>query len=269
MQNHDFCKQRASLVSQHKRSEIDDVRNFFHGNVCDRVMRAWLFGGDPRPGVMPGMVEEYFGRCLDEIKEKAEGVVRWRSRSDRAELMEYCTTLLTRLEPYLLKWVIPYDYAPEYRFSVPLRIPYLDGDLVFIELVGGIDILIRITMPDGTIRWRAFDLKATANPDYVRKVRGQGVFYDIAILASFGASPIDFTFLQPMVERNPYEVVTVSDADRRSMLARIKDVAHDRWRGDDAPKPDASGCNRCPVRGACSKYAGVGGFVPVRARRAV
>lgn len=266
LSHHEICKQRASLIAQQKRSAVDDVRNFFHGNVCDRIMRAWLSGPDPQPNVMPGMVEDYFEHCLDEIKEKESGVVRWRSVTDRRDLMEYCRELLIRLEPYLTKWILPYEYSPEYRFSVPLRIPYLDGDLVIVELVGGIDILVRINLPDGTVAWRAYDLKATANPDYVRKVRGQGVFYDIAILASFGTSPLDFTFIQPMVPKRPYEIVTVSDADRRQMLARIKDVAHDRWRGDDAPKPDAAGCSYCPVKGACSKFAGVGGFVPVRAR---
>ena len=194
------------------------------------------------------------------------GVVRWRSRTDRSELTVFCQDLVTRLEPYLEQWVLPYEYAPEYRFSVPIHIPYLDGELIEIELRGGIDILVRLG--NDPSQWRAFDLKATKDPNYVRKVRGQGVFYDIAIIASFGVAPVDFVFLQPMVEGRPYEIIDVSAADRRSMMARIIEYAHDCWRGDDTPKPDAAGCSWCPVRGACRKFSATSAplFTPVRAR---
>jgi len=272
LSNHEYCKQKAVLIRQHKKSPTDNVRNFFHGTVCDRVMRAWLSEPDPTPGAMPGMVEDFIDLCAEELRAEESGVVLWKSRTDRAEMTEFCKTLVTRLEPMLVKWVLPFDYEPEYRFQVPIRVPYLDGTPAEIELVGGIDVLVRLPAYGSASdlpRWQAYDLKATANPDYVRKTLAQGIFYDLAILAGFGRAPDEFTFLLPMVEDRQFVAAGVTDADRRSMLARIVAVAHDRWRGDDAPKLDAAGCSWCPVRGACRKFSprAVGAFTPVRASR--
>jgi len=208
------------------------------------------------------MVEEYISVCLDDLKVEESGVVRWRSRTDRSELLKFCQTLVTRLEPYLIRDVLPYDYAPEHRFRVPFRIPYLDGTPTEIELVGGIDVLVCRSEN----HWVVYDLKATANPDYIRKTLGQGIFYDISVLASFGHSPKEVGFWQPMVTERPYVSANVTDEDRRSMLSRIVNVAHDRWRGEDSPKLSAAGCAWCPVKGPCTKMNnGIGAFRPVRA----
>lgn len=250
LQNHELCKHRAMLQRRGGRSPVTDIRNFFHGTVCDRTMRWWLESDDPLPGQMADMVEEFIDRCLTEAEENGEGVVRWKSRTDRDEMTKQCRFIMRRLEPMLLKLVIPYEYQPEMRFKVPIRIPYLDGSPAEVDLVGGIDIAVRRPAE----RWFAYDLKATANPDYIRKTLAQGIFYDIAMLAMFGKSPEHFAFLQPAVVDNPIVVAKVSDEDRASMLARITRVAHDRWRGDDAPKKDNEGCSYCPVRFACSKF---------------
>lgn len=251
LQNHELCKHRAMLQRHGGRSPLTDIRNFFHGTVCDRTMRAWLESDDPQPGQMEQMIEDYIERCLVEAKETGDGVVKWKSRTDREEMTAQCQFIMRRLEPMLLRLVIPFEYQPELRFKVPVRIPYLDNTPAEVNLVGGIDITVR--RPN--IRWFAYDLKATANPDYIRKTLAQGIFYDLAMLAMFGKSPEHFAFLQPAVVSNPIVMCQVSDADRASMMARITRVAHDRWRGDDAPKPDNEGCSYCPVRFSCAKFS--------------
>jgi PD-(D/E)XK nuclease superfamily len=267
LQAHTICKQRAMLQRRGGRSPITDIRNFFHGTVCDRVMRAWLESDDQRAGQMPQMVDDYMERCLDEAKENGEGVVRWKTRTDKKEVATFCKALLTRLEPMLQQLVLPYEYQPELRFKVPIRIPYLDGHPAEIDLVGGIDIAVRRSVDPA--RWFAYDLKATRNPDYVRKTLGQGIFYDIAMLAMFGKSPEEFAFLQPAVDSNPIVPIRVSNDDRVSMLARIKEVAHDRWRGDDAPTKDTGACSWCSVKFACVKFStSATVFAPVRGRSA-
>jgi hypothetical protein len=265
LQTLEFCSHKANLMRAGNKSATTDIRNFFHGNVCDRVMRAWLSTPNPLPGQMPGMVEEYILLCLEEAKETGDGVVRWRNAGDRAKLAEHCRIVLTGLEPMLLKWVVPYDYEPEHRFKVPIRIPYLDNKtLTEIYLTGGIDILVRESeVPEV---WSAYDLKATADPNYLNKTLGQAIFYDLAIRAKFGKSPRRFAFLQPAVSQNPFADVVISDQDRMDMLARIVKVAHMRWRNEDVPKVDSAGCSMCPVKSACRKMReGVGLFKPVRA----
>jgi phage gp16-like protein len=263
LQAHEMCKHRAMLQRRGGRSPITDIRNFFHGTVCDRIMRAWLESDDPAPGQMAPMVDEYIVRCLDEAKNKGEGVVRWKSAADRAEMTEFCRLVVSRLEPILFRLVIPYEYQAEMRFKVPIRIPYLDGTPAEVDLVGGIDILTRRSEK----MWYPYDLKATANPDYVRKILGQGIFYDLVILAMFGSVPQEFGFIQPAVENNQVVSVKVSNEDRVSMLSRITQVAHDRWRGLDEPKPDSEGCSYCPVKFQCKKFSPQASvFTPKRGR---
>lgn len=264
LQTMELCSHKANLMRTGKKSEVTDIRNFFHGTVCDRVMRSWLLSDDPLPGQMPGMVEEFIVRCLDEAKETGDGVVRWRNAGDRAQVAEHCRTVLTGLEPMLLKWVVPFSYEPEHKFKVPIRIPWLDNKtLVEIYLTGGIDILVRESEVPQV--WTAFDLKATKDPSYLNKTLGQAVFYDLAIKAMFGVSPRRFSFLQPAVVQRPFADVVVSDKDRIDMLSRIVDVAHRRWRNEDIPKSGSAGCSTCPVRQACKKFTnGMGVFKPVR-----
>ncbi len=271
LQAFELCAQKAKLLRQRRRSSVADVRSFFHGQVADRVMRSWLSEPDPQPGAMPDMVEPMIERCLAERAEEGEGVVRWRSGTDRSEMAGYCRELLRRLEPYLVRDVLPFNYEPEHRFRVPLRIPYLDGSPAEVELIGGIDVLVqhpaRAVGYDPT--WAVYDLKATDNPDYIRKTLGQGIFYDIAVLAAFGRSPIEVGFWQPMVVEQPYVSAQVSDNDRRSMLARVVSVAHGRWRGEEEPRSDAEHCSYCPVKAACRKFSPTEAsvFAPVRSRR--
>lgn len=237
-----------------KRSPNKDLRGYFHGTVADRVMREWL--ANPVPGSMASMVEPTIELCLSEAKDNQEGRVRWKGREDRDYMTLYVEELVTRLEPWLVANVIPYDYQPEHRFRVPIRVPYLDGTPIVITLIGGIDILVRESEPDNV--WAAYDLKATKNDSYVNSVLGQAVFYDLAIRAAFGASPRTFAFVQPMCKTS---VVTanITDDDRRALMARIQKMTHSIWRREFDVRGDMKPCARCPVNYACSRFNPIGG----------
>lgn len=252
LQTNELCKQKRHLMGQRKQSPVQNVRNFFHGNVADRCMRKWLDSDNPQPGEMVSWVDDMIEQLLAEQKERGEGVVRWKHRDDRSDMADYVRTLLGRLEPFLLRDVLPYDYQPEYRFRVPVRIPDLAGNLSEIDLVGGMDILVRESEPQNI--WAGYDLKATQNPDYLAKTLGQGIFYSLAQLAERGAPFRTFAFVQPMVEKNPLAYVSITDADMAQMLQRITRVAHDIWRGDNAPKKGLEGCAWCPVKAACERF---------------
>ncbi|MFA7264767.1 MAG: PD-(D/E)XK nuclease family protein [Candidatus Nanopelagicales bacterium] len=252
LQAHTACKQRAFLFREKKKNPVTNIRPFFHGTVADRVMRRWLEADQQVPGEMATWVDFMIDHEIEEAKRTSDGVVNWKSDTDRAEMAEWVRQLVTRLEPFLLKEVIPYEYEPEARFRVPLRIPDLNGETAQIMLVGGMDILVRESKLPPV--WAAYDLKATANPDYLRKTLGQGVFYSLAHYAREGVPLRTFAFVQPMVETNPIAYVDITDADLSSMMARIVAMAHDIWRGDTEPNKDDKACSWCPVRHACAKY---------------
>lgn len=265
LQTVELCSHKANLMKGGKKSEATDIRNFFHGTVCDRIMRAWLNSDNPVSGEMVTWVEDYIVRCLDEAKETGDGVVRWRNAGDRATLAAHCRRVLSGLEPMLLKWVIPFDYEPEFLFKIPIKIPYLDNKtLVTIYLTGGIDILVRES--EVPMVWAAYDLKATRDPGYLQKTLGQATFYDLAVRAKWGVSPRRFAFLQPAVHERPFADVVITDQDRVDMLSRIVSVAHKRWLNEDVPKASSVGCSMCPVKHACKKFTNNTVFKPVRGR---
>lgn len=240
-------------MREKKKSPVTDIRNFFHGVVADRCMRRWLDSDNPVAGEMVSWVDEMVELCLEESRSRGDGVVRWRDLGDRARVTEWVRVLLERLEPFLLQNVIPYEYQPEFRFRVTIRIPDLNGELTEVDLVGGMDILVRESSGPPAV-WAGYDLKATENPDYLRKTLGQGIFYSLAQLALTGEKFRTFAFLQPMVEDNPVAHVKITDDDLQSMLARVVKMSHDIWRGDIAPKSDSEGCSMCFVKHACEKF---------------
>lgn len=248
----DECPAKSELMRSH-RPAIQDMRNFFHGNVVDLAMRTWLTQPKPEPGWMAAHIEEMFEKSLGSAKEEG-GVIRWKTPSDRAEVMEFCRELVIRLEVILTKFCLPFDWHPAYRFKVPLVIPYIDGEhSAQITLTGEIDLLV--FAPDGRIA--IWDLKGTANEDYYRKVMAQLVFYAIAVKASkaekLGRWPVKTGLIQPMCEQRIRAFDIEPDAIRE-MAGRIERVAHARWHGPLVPKVSDAGCDRCEVRHACSKF---------------
>lgn len=258
LRTHEECRQKGVLLRAGKRSPGQNIRGFFHGTVVDVAMRTWLSSPELRPGHMLEMVDELIESCQREAVETGDGVVRWKSATDRAEMREFCMELVRRLEPLLHRYVLPFDYEPAKRFSVPVEVPYLDGTPTCVHLVGEMDILVR----DSALCWGIWDLKATAADDYWRKVLGQLTFYDLATWAMFGDYSTVTGLIQPMCTE-PVLTFVLTEEHRRQMWARIHRFTTDRWQRDVGPKETTDGCNWCPVNHACSR------FKPVRSLNGV
>lgn len=249
------CKQKAYLQRSGRKNQAADIRGFFHGTVADRVMRKWLENADRSPGDMARMVDSLIDESIKEAKASGQGVVRWKSPTDRAEMRDYCIELVNRLEPILEKYVLPFDFQAAYWFRVPVQVPWLDGTPTWIDLVGEMDLLTYKDNGELDDGYRVWDLKATQDPQYWRKTIGQLVFYDLATEALFGKNTVEVGLIQPMVEGTPiYGPITVTDDDRAQLWGRIHRYVSDIWLKDYSPKDDSVGCSYCPVKHACQKY---------------
>lgn len=259
----DECPAKSELMRKH-RPAMQDMRNFFHGNVVDLAMRTWLAQSQPEPGWMAAHIGEMFEKSLGAAKDEG-GVIHWKTPTDRAEVLEFCRELVVRLEEILTRFCLPFDWHPAYRFKVPLVIPYIDGEhSAQITLTGEIDLLVFDNTPAGKLkpgiepgRIAIWDLKGTQNNDYWRKVVAQLVFYAIAVKASkaeqLGRWPVKTGLIQPMCDTRVLAFDIEPDAIRE-MAGRIERVAHARWRGPLAPKVSDTGCQYCEVRHACPKF---------------
>jgi hypothetical protein len=242
---HDECPAKWQLKRDGK-SSLTDIRNFMHGNVVDLAMRRWLSQESPEAGWMRAQVDAIFEETS---KPSDEGMVKWKSASDRRDTLDFCRELVVRLEKILLRYALPFNYDPAIRFAVPITIPGLDGEPRELILHGEMDLLVEDC--DGLIA--VWDLKATRDNGYYKKVLGQLAFYAIAVLAMRGRLPAMTGLLQPMCDQQVLPV-TVTPQAVREMAARIERTAHDIWAGRTLPKASDEGCNWCEVQRLCSKF---------------
>jgi hypothetical protein len=249
---HDECPAKGDLMRAHK-SPVQDIRSFFHGNVVDLAMRRWLAQDEPEPGWMLAQVDALFEESLEIARETGDGIVRWKSTNDRDETREFCRELVTRLEPILAKYAIPFEWTPAVRFSVPIKIQDLGGHWREIILVGEMDLMVR----DCEGRYAVWDLKATRDNAYYKKVLGQLAFYAIAVKAMHGKFPALTGLIQPMCDQRVLPVTVDQDAVAQ-MAGRITKTARDILAGHVAPKADNTGCAYCPVKHACPKFRSLG-----------
>lgn len=233
-------------MSEGKVNPAKNLRSYYHGMVVDRVMRTWL--DDPRPGAMPGMVAEAIQTGIDDARNSGDGIVRWRNATDREDMEGFCTELVTRLEPILAALVLPYPFLAGHRFSVDVSMTHPDGTPTPVTLVGEMDLLVH--RPDGWVVW---DLKGTRDDQYWRKVLGQLVFYDLAVLAERGTRTVLAGLIQPMCTE-PVLALEISEGQRRDLWGRLHRMATQMWTADTACKDTTSGCQWCEVRHACSRY---------------
>jgi hypothetical protein len=254
---HDECPAMGALQRDFKPA-TQDIRNFVHGNVVDSCMRRWLAFDAPPPGWMLAQVDDVF----EEWMHSGEGIVRWKHPGDKKETLEFCRELVTRLEPILAEYVLPFTWQPAVRFDVPVKVRHLDGSMREIRLVGEMDLLVQ----DREKRIVVWDLKGTKDDSYWRKVAPQLAFYAIAVLIMNGRLPYRTGLIQPMCTERVLPV-TVTPQAIREMGTRIERVARDIWAGRLAPKESNEGCAYCPVHHACPKYAlpaGRGGATPAK-----
>lgn len=246
---HESCKQRGYLQRTGKKTIIENTRVFFPGTVTDRVVRDWLSGSpEDNLGAMPGMVEEILEREYQQIKDDGQ-VMAWKNKSDRLQVLADCTEAVTKIEPDLVKFVLPFEYQVDMRFSTPLRIPHPRKGSEEILLIGAMDILVR----DAVKRWMLWDVKHTRDGSYWRKTEGQLTFYDLAVELMFGSPTLRVGLLQPLCTQRvkPFEI---TEDKRSQMLQRIVGMAHDIWNDVRTPRTDTSECGWCPTKHACSRF---------------
>lgn len=247
------CGQKFLRVAQ-RRTAPRDERIFLPGSIADRVMRAWLESDNPQPGQMPEMVRQMTDKLLtDQSDPDHKKRVGWRGdpREDRRDIETFVVGVVEKLEPILMKYVVPYDYHPELRSHTYVRLPGYDGQLVWIKMVFGIDIAVR----ESPTYYSLYDLKATANKDYIAKTLGQGTFYDLSFGSWIGDSsqPKRFGFIAPALEQQLHWA-TITDDDRRQMLSRIIRFVHGIQRHHFDPKEDDKGCSICEAKPSCVKF---------------
>lgn len=254
------CRAKGYLQRAHK-NPSQNIRNYLHGSVADLAMRKWLETGDVVPGQMEQMIDSLIDETINSAKDNQEGVVRWKSQTDRSEMTVYCKDLVSRLEPILNKLILPYDFLSAQRFKVPVQVPWLDGSPTWIYLIGEFDL---VTF-DELNRYVVWDLKATRDPEYWRKTVGQLIFYDISIGAMFEEYTSKVGLIQPMVLNQPLLEFIVTDAARAEMWARIHRLSTDMWLKDYTPKADSKGCSYCEVKSVCPKFKNV--FIDAKGKR--
>lgn len=245
---HEECKQKAHLIGQGKRGPATNLRNYFHGMVVDTIMKTWLSDPHRRAGDMTAMVRDAIHDVQTQARDTGDGVVRWRTAGDQAELTQFCIDLVERLEPILRVLVLPYPFDVGYRFKVPVKIPDLTGTPTLVYLHGEMD--LKVQHPDF---WAVWDLKGTRDDQYWRKVLGQLTFYDLAGYAIHGTPSGRAGLIQPMCTE-PVLEATIGPDERNAMWARIVRYAHDVWSQDVSCKDSTGGCDWCEVRHACPRF---------------
>lgn len=216
--------------------------------MVDLAQRRWLALEDPVRGWMTAHIDELFDESVKTARETGDGVVRWKSRTDKDETREFCRELVKRLEPILVKVALPFDYEPAVRFNVPVKIADENGVTRELQLVGEMDLLVRSQSGKVGI----WDLKATRDNGYYRKVLGQLAFYTLAGWKLAGQRPAFAGLIQPMCDTRVLPV-DVDDQALREISARIQRTARDIWAGRMAPKVTKA-CPSCPVRNACPAF---------------
>lgn len=246
----ELCRQKHLRVMQGRSKDEADARIYLPGTVADLVMRRWL-EGIPEPGQMVEMVDTIFDQVVSDPEESR---IKWRGHpgKDRELVREQVRATVTKLEPILLKLVVPYRYQPEMSFETTIGVPWTDNQLLGVQLIGRIDIVVQ----DDADQFHLYDLKATEDEQYYRKILGQPVFYDIAFGNWIGdqSQPKTFGLIFPKLKEQ-LVLVSIKEDDRRFMLSRVVKMAHGVWREEYAPKPDNEGCDRCEVQHVCDKFS--------------
>ncbi len=244
---HEECRMKARLIREGKRNRAKDLRSYYHGMVVDSIMQAWLADPTRRPGQMRDMVDDQIDKGIDDARASGDGIVRWRNAEDRDHVRQFCVDLVDRLEPILTQLVLPHPFHAPFRFKVPVTLA--DDQRRTVNLVGEMDILVRT--PTGWVVW---DLKGTADDQYWRRVVGQLVFYDLAVLALHGERTRACGLIQPMCPEQVLPFVVTEDM-RRDLWSRITRMAEQIWADDTACKDGTAGCSWCEVRHACPRYS--------------
>jgi hypothetical protein len=249
LRTHEECRQKGMLQRAKKQAPLRDVRNFFPGTVTDRVVRDWL-NGEPEknPHLMPDMVAAILDR-EEKLVPQEGGILKWRDKEDRDRILKECVEAVTKIEPLLNKYVLPYEYAVDVRFKAPMLAPHPNGTMEQVVINGAMDILVR----DAVGRYAVWDVKHTRDDNYWKKTRGQLSFYDLAILLLEGEYTYFTGLLQPLCKK-PDPGFRLGEDDRSQLMQRVLAMANDVWKEDFTPTKDTNACYWCDVKHACIKF---------------
>ena len=249
LRTHEECKQRGFLTRTGKRATLENQRNFLPGNVTDRTVRYWL---EQNPadniGRMPSMVKDTLDQQVKEVQEQG-GVIQWRDSQDRKQVEKDCIEAVEKIEPLLLKYVVPFEFKPDFKFQAPLQLPHPSGGLETVLLIGFMDIFVKDTKG----RYWVWDVKHTRDGSYWRKTIAQLGFYDLATELMFGEPIVAGGLMQPLCAK-PTVPYKPSEDSRLQLTTRIAAMAKDIWLDDKSPRQDTTECNWCSVKHACSKF---------------
>lgn len=254
LRTHAECKQRSYLAREHHLATINDKRGYFPGSVSDRVVRNWLMN-DPEHhlGEMPDMVTSVVDLVKTEWVDEDQGVVRWKDSGDRAKVEAECREAVEKVEPYLIKYVLPFEYEADYSFEAPVELLHpRTGEPILVLLNGKMDILVRDARSD----WMILDLKHTRDEGYWRKTVGQLSFYDLGIEVLYGRPAVMTALLQPLCTER-LKRYKPSSQSRVELMTRIHAMAIDVTDGIKDVRPDTKLCGWCPTHHACEKFAPV------------
>lgn len=249
---HEECKQRGFLQRSGKKATLDNKRMFFPGTVTDRVVRDWL-NNEPLKnlGAMPDMVDAIIDR------EREVETVIFKSKNDRNEILADCREAVEKIEPALKRYVLPFEYQADVRFTTPLSLPHPDGSSQEVNLIGAMDILVRYAEPSNE-KWFVWDVKHTRDNGYWRKTVGQLAFYDLSVQLMHGKPTSMYGLLQPLCDE-PVKMFKPEPEARAQLLQRIAGMATDLWNDHFPVRPDNSVCGFCNVKHACPKFTPVNG----------
>ena len=260
LRSHMECRQIGHLKRQGNKSPLQNTRNFFPGNVTDRTVRKWL-ENDPHnnPNVMPQMVEQIINEEKANAEKQGNSMV-WKDRGDKDIVLAQCIEAVTKIEPALNKFVLPFEYQADYKFEVPLDLPHPNGGRETVMLLGYMDIIVK----DGKGDWAVWDVKHTRDEYYWKKTAGQVAFYDLAVDLIYGKPTKIVGLLQPLCKKRVRHI-PLDEAGRTKIMTDIAAMATDIWKGDVEPRNDTKFCTFCPMKHACPKFKAV----EVQGRRTV
>jgi CRISPR/Cas system-associated exonuclease Cas4 (RecB family) len=249
IRTYEECKQKRHLQMQRKELKTANQRVFFPGTVTDRVVRDYLnANGDMN---MPAKVSDIMDR-EQKIIEDDGGFMQWKDTSDRKRVEADCIEAVTKIEPALVKLVLPFKYQADYGFKAPLKLPHPDGGKDTAILNGFIDVIVQ----DDDGEFHVYDVKHTKDNSYWRKTSAQLSFYDLSIRITEGKYTKSVGLLQPLCDEE-VKMIPLDDMSRTSIIQRISAMATDTWKGDFTPRVDNKICGMCNVRHACSKFTPV------------
>lgn len=251
LRSHTECHQKSFLQRTGKKASLEDQRNFFPGTVTDRVVRDWLADFNPEADkhIMPAMVEDYVKAEQEKI-EKAGKQLKWRNLQDRDNVIKECQKAVDLIEPYLDRYVIPYEYDVDFSFKAPISAMHpVTGEPSVITLNGFMDIIVK----RGENDWAVYDVKHTKDNNYWRKTRGQLSFYDLAVNIMFGAYTSEVALLQPLCDER-FKDFDLGEQERTILLKHVLDMANDIWLNNHEPNAPASACFNCNVKHACTRF---------------